>query len=77
MPVYYQDHQRVSPKTLNKLTPKEWSNSIIQSKIYAYQSVSKRPRIFAQEPGRVSGDYGENFHRGLAVLVGLIIKLSP
>ena len=25
----------------------------------------------------VSGDCGENFHRGLAVLVGLIVKLSP
>ena len=25
----------------------------------------------------VSGDCGENFHRGLAVLVGLIVRLSP
>ena len=39
----------------------------------------KRHRIFAQGPGdsQVSGHYGENFLRGLAVLVGLIDKLSP
>ena len=33
----------------------------------------------AQEPGdsQVSGHCGEKKHRALAVLVGLIIKLSP
>ena len=33
----------------------------------------------AQEPGdsRFSGHCGEKKHRGLAVLVGLIVKLSP
>ena len=35
-------------------------------------------RIFAQETGdsQVSGHCGENKHRGLAVLVGLIVKLT-
>ena len=28
-------------------------------------------------PAQVSADCGENFHRGLALLVGLIVKLSP
>ena len=35
--------------------------------------------MLAQEPGdsQVSSHCSENKHRGLAVLVGLIIKLSP
>ena len=39
----------------------------------------KRARTFSQKPGnsQVSGDWGENFHRRLAVLVGLIVRLSP
>ena len=39
----------------------------------------KTGQIFAQEPGdsQVSGHCGEKKHRGLAVLVGLIVKLSP
>ena len=40
---------------------------------------SKKPRIFAPEPGesQVSGHCGENLHIGLAVLVDLMVKLSP
>ena len=40
---------------------------------------SKLTRIFAQEPGnsQVSGHCGEKKHRRLAVLVGLIVKISP
>ena len=40
---------------------------------------SKRARLFAQKPSdsQVSGHYGEKKHRGLAVLVGLIVKPSP
>ena len=40
---------------------------------------SKRARILAQRPGdsQVSGLCGKKNHRGLAVLVGLIVKLSP
>ena len=36
-------------------------------------------RIFAQKPGdsQVSGHCGEKKHRGLAVLLGLIVKFSP
>ena len=30
-----------------------------------------------EEPGQVSGHCGEKKHRGLAVLAGLIAKLSP
>ena len=43
------------------------------------KTYSKRTRIFAQELGdsQVSGHCGEKKHRGLAVLVGLIVKLSP
>ena len=39
----------------------------------------KTAQISAQEPGdsQVSGHCGENKHRGLAVLVGLIVKRSP
>ena len=44
-----------------------------------WKDASKRPRIFAQEPGdsQVSGQWGVNKHSGLALLVGLIVKLSP
>ena len=51
--------------------------------IYLYQQLHraefwktclKKAQIFAQKPGD-SGDCGENSHRGLAVLVGLIVKL--
>ena len=39
----------------------------------------KGARIFAQDPGdsQVSRYCDEKKHRGLAVLVGLIVKLSP
>ena len=50
----------------------KWTSSRV------FENTSKRPRIFAQEPGdsQVSGHCGENKHRKLAVLVGLILKLS-
>ena len=44
-----------------------------------WKHTSKWARIFAQKPGyhQVSGHYGEKKRRGLAVLVGLIVKISP
>ena len=43
-----------------------------------WKHISKRTRIFAQEPGdsQFSGHCGEKKHSGLAVLVGLIVKLN-
>ena len=44
-----------------------------------HKHTSKRTRIFAQEPAgdsQVSGHCGEKKYRGLAVLVGLIAKIS-
>ena len=43
------------------------------------KKTSKWARIFAQKAGdsQVSGHCDEKKHRGLAVLVGLIVKLSP
>ena len=47
-------------------------------KRHFWKHTSKRPRIFAQEPGdsQVSGHCGENKHRKLALLVVLILKIS-
>ena len=50
-----------------------------KDRISRQHHTSKWTRIFEQEPGdsQVSGHCGEKKHRGLAVLVGLIVKLSP
>ena len=57
-----------------------WSLKIIKSIYLAdfWKRTSKRTRISAQEPGdsQVSGHCGEEKHRGFAVLVDLIVKLS-
>ena len=50
-------------------------SSCISSRMFE-KNASKHTRIFAQEPGNISGHCGGNKHWGLAVLVGLIVKLS-
>ena len=57
-------------------------NSTILIVIYLAEFLKtylKTDQIFAQETGhsQVSGHWGEKKHRGLAVLVGLIVKPSP
>ena len=78
------DHRTLLSKPLIFFFPSSCSPLLVYSLPYYiypnfWKHTSKRARIFAQEPGdsQVSGHCGEKKHRGLAVLVGLIVKLSP
>ena len=55
--------------------------ALLQQKVYLAEFLKtclKKAQNIHSEPGgsRVSGDFSENFHRGLAVLVGVIVKIT-